>query len=234
MKTIQRHLVLAAITLSGVVGCQSTAMNTASEPEPVDDVSQPLWETSCTVAPTIAKAFVSGTAPTICGTGFQSFTATSSMSTYPNFNADTCPTQFVVEVARSNNAAIGSGYYFEGAPYVGQILSPDGGQTQCERQQESFAAWAFVGGAWTLLGEIWVKGHWYDPPVPPGTPDPILFPCTYAQVSASGSLASIPANATKLRIAASSWLESGTKGADGSDTYRGVTVGIGAGQSCHI
>jgi hypothetical protein len=224
MKSIQRHLVLATLTLSGIVGCQAVDAPAASELEPVDDVSQPLQETTCTVAPTFAPPStpLTGTPPTSCGV-YQEFSASS--SSYKNNNADTCPFQFVVEVARSNNASIGSGYFFEGVPYVGQILSPDGGKTQCERKQASYAAWSFSGGVWTLVGEIWVKGRWFES-------EDTLFPCTYSKFSGSGSLNTVPATATKLRIAASEWVESGSKGADGGDTYHSVTAGIGAGHLC--
>lgn len=227
MKSIQRHLVLAAITVSGVVGCQATAMNTASESEPVDDVSEELQETTCTTATTVTKKTLTGTAPTSCGT-FQNFSAFT--SAYTSNNPDTCPFQFLVEVARSTSTPIGSGYQFEGVPYVDGIVTGFQDKADCESQQASYAAWGFVGGAWTSVGTVWLKGTWNNDPDPD-----ILFPCRWANyASPTGSLLNVPANATKIRVAASQWKETGTKGATGTDTYRQVTAGISAGVSCPI
>jgi hypothetical protein len=222
MKSITRCFVSAALALGCVAGCQAPDMTSASEPEPVEEASLELQETTCATTATAVKKTSTGTAPTSCGT-IQQFTLSSS-SSYNN-NPVSCPFQFVAEVARSDSSPIGSGYYFEGVPSPGGILSPDGGQVACEKQQASYAAWSFSNNTWTLVGEVWMKGKWYE------TTD-TLFPCTWSTFSSSGSLNSVPASATKLRIAAASWVESGTKGADGSDTYRSVVVGLGAGNSC--
>ena len=80
-------------------------------------------------------------------------------------------------------------------------------------------AWGFSGGVWSLVGEVWVKGHWTTPS------KDIFFPCTWSDFNSSGSL-TVPANATKLRIAAAEWTETGTKGANGTDSFRPVVAGI--------
>lgn len=222
MKSIQRYFACVSVVLSGMIGCAAQDATTASEPEPVEEASQELQETTCATTATAVSVPLTGAAPTTCGT-IQEY-ATQSSASYNN-NPSSCPFQFVAEVARSNNSPIGSGYYFVGAPYAGQILSPDGGQTACEKHQASYAAWALVNNTWSEVGTVWMKGKWNDSM---GT----LFPCTFSTFSSSGALNSVPASATKIRIAAADWVESGTKGADGSDTYHGVKVGIGAGASC--
>jgi hypothetical protein len=222
MKSIQRCFVLASLALVSLAGCAAPEMNAASEPEPVEEASDELQETTCTTASSVVNKTLTGTAPTTCGT-FQQFVA-SSPASYNN-NPATCPFQFVVEVARSNNSPIGSGYHFEGVPSTFDILNPDGGKAVCESKQASYAAWAFSAGTWTEVGTVWMKGHWDN------SPD-TLFPCRWGIFNSSGSLNNVPANATKIRIAAAAWSESGTKGADGTDTYRGVVAGIGAGESC--
>ena len=222
MKSILRYSVSAALVLGTVAGCAAQGATPASEPEPVEEASQELHETTCTVAPTFVKKTVTGTAPTTCGI-IQDFSASS--SSYSNTNLDTCPFQFVVEVARSDNSAIGSGYYFLGAPSVGGIVTNFADQADCEKKQTSYAVWAFSGGSWTEVGDVWLKGKWF-------MDQNTIFPCTWGDFTSSGSLKTVPSNATKLRIAASEWTESGTKGADGGDKYRLVQAGIGAGNQC--
>src|SRR5439155_1411149 len=90
----------------------------------------------------------------------------------------------------------------------------------------SYAAWGFSGGVWSMVGEVWVKGHWTTPS------KDIFFPCTWSDYNSSGSLNTVPAGATKLRIAAAEWTETGTKGASGTDSFRPVVAGIAAGTSC--
>lgn len=214
-----------AIAFTALTGCQGTAPEQDSEAdgEQLGHLSAALFENTCSTATLATSVPLSGTAPTSCGV-LQNYVATSSTSY--NSNPSSCPYQFLVEVARAGNAPIGSGYYFERSATAGGIIGGFSGQTDCQARNATYAVWSYSGGTWTLVGEEWLKGTWSSGP-------DVLFPCTWQTYAGSSSgLTSVPSAPTKLRIAAAMWKESGTKGADGSDTFYSVQAGIGAGSYC--
>jgi hypothetical protein len=220
-----RTIALSALAISGLAGCQAMETNTEPElePESVESASEALFETSCTTTSVLSYVAPTGTAPAACGT-FQEFSAQSKSIPYPA-NAS-CPEQFVVEVGRANGSPIGSGYYYVGDESVGGIVTDSANQTDCQNQNATYAVWSYSGGTWTSVAQTWLKGSWDSSALPYG------FPCSWTNYASSGSLATVPSGAAKLRIATSRWVESGTKGADSSDTYRPVKAGIGAGHFC--
>lgn len=219
MKTMS-YFVSAALTISSLAGCQAAV--TTTEPEPVESASEALFEDSCTT--TLVSAYVApvGTAPSACGV-IQQFAAQSTEIPYTENPG--CQDQFVVEVGRANGSPIGSGYHYIGKPSVGGIVAGPVSQSDCQNQYTTYSVWDYSAGVWTVVGQTWLKGIW-DSSAASGQR------CSWSNYASAGSLATVPSAAGKLRIATSRWVESGTKGADGSDTYRPVKAGIGAGHIC--
>lgn len=101
-------------------------------------------------------------------------------------------------------------------------------QANCVNEWAAVSAWAYVpvSGVYqwveqysqTMLGQ-WTAGAYPSQ-------------CNWS-VSTLGTVGGVPANATRARMTASHWLESGSsKGTDGSDTFYAVTAGVSAGTIC--